>query len=118
MWRGMSLYVSITGLTLRSPWHGPRFWWHATRAMAEAQRHPGCRSASARTIRGVHHTLTVWESREAMRSYLTAPRHLAAMRIFDRTATGKTCGYETETPPDWSEARDIWEREGREVGRA
>lgn len=114
----MSVYVSITGLTLRSLWHAPRFWWHATRAMAEAQRHPGCRSASARTIGGVHHTLTVWDSREAMRSYLTAPHHLAAMRAFPNMATGKTIGYAAETPPDWAEARAIWERDGRVVGGA
>lgn len=114
----MTVYISITGLRLKAAWHAPRFWWHATRAMAEAQRHPGCRSASARTIGGVHHTLTVWDSRAAMQSYLTAPRHLTAMRAFPGIATGKTIGYEAETAPGWGEARMIWEREGREVGPA
>ncbi|MEM8631691.1 MAG: hypothetical protein AAGF74_10670 [Pseudomonadota bacterium] len=108
------VYVSITGLRLKQLWHAPRFWALAVPAMAEAQGAPGCLSASARTIRGVHHTLTVWESPAAMRRYLTMPKHLTAMKAFSGIATGKTIGYLADASPSWDEARAIWDRDGRE----
>lgn len=112
------MYVSITGLRLRAFWHAPRFWRLALPAMAEAQGAPGCRHASARTIKGVHHTLSVWDNRADMRAYLCMPRHLAAMQAFDGIATGKTIGFETDVIPDWTEARRLWDADGEAVGQA
>ncbi|MEM6636890.1 MAG: hypothetical protein AAF667_13485 [Pseudomonadota bacterium] len=112
------MYVSITGLRLKGFWHAPRFWRLAIPAMAEAQRAPGCRHASARTIKGVHHTLSVWEDRAHMRAYLCMPRHLEAMRAFDGIATGKTIGFETEAVPCWTEARRRWDAKGESASKA
>ena len=86
--------------------------------MRQAQKAPGNISASARTIKGVHHTLSVWADEASMRQYLISGDHLKAMKIFSQIATGKTCGYLTATVPDWDEARDIWEAKGREVRSA
>ena len=107
------VYVSITGLTLKGPQHIPRFWWHAVRAMAQARRANGNLRAETRTINGVHHTLSVWASREAMRAYLTSGAHRQAMKAFPSMAEGKIFGYTAEHAPDWGEAHRLWRTKGR-----
>lgn len=109
------VYVSITGLQVRRLWHIPSFWSHAMKSMVQARSAPGNISANARTINGVHHTLSVWTDKDAMRAYLTAGPHLAAMRLFPRIATGKVVGYLATQAPDWSEVHAIWLEWGREV---
>ena len=110
-----SVYVSITGLKLHGIMQAPKFWWHAIKSMAQAKRAPGNISADARTINGIHHTLSVWESEAAMRAYLIAGAHRKAMGVFRSIATGKTLGFTTDTVPDWSEVHAIWMERGREV---
>lgn len=114
----MVIYVSITGLRLVSMRHAPRFWWHAIRSMRQAKRAPGNILAETRTIDGVHHTLSLWESEAAMRRYLGRGAHLAAMRVFAQIASGSTLGYLTDEPPDWSRVHSIWRERGVAVRRA
>lgn len=109
------VYVSITGLQVRRVWHIPSFWLHAMRSMAQARNAHGNISADARTIDGVHHTLSVWTDKDAMRAYLTAGPHLEAMRLFPNIATGKVVGYLAKQSPDWSEVHAIWQERGRVV---
>jgi hypothetical protein len=109
------VYVSITGLELKSLVHAPAFWWHAIRSMGQAQSSPGLVSAEARLINGIHHTLTVWESEAAMRAYLTTGAHLAAMKAFHGIATGRTIGFLTEATPDWDEVHALWVLRGNAV---
>ena len=108
-------YISITGLRLKSPLHSPVFWWHVIRSMAQAQIAPGNISTTTKTINGVHHTLTVWQNKAAMRAYLVAGAHVKAMRIYKNIATGKVLGFEAETAPDWDEVHELWKTRGREV---
>lgn len=108
------MYVSITGLKVRGLMQAPLFWWHAVRAFRQARTAPGNISAAVRKIGGVQHTLTVWEDRAAMRSFLTTGAHLSAMRDFRRVGSGKVCGYETDTAPDWQTALAYWHEHGRE----
>ncbi len=108
-------YVSITGLTLKSRRHVFRFWWHAIGSMTQAKRAPGNRSAEARTIDGVHHTLSVWDDEQAMRAYLGSGAHLRALRAFRQIATGKTIGFVANAAPSWDEVHDIWLSRGREA---
>jgi len=110
-----TVYVSITGLQLNKVWHAPVFWRHASASMSQAQKANGCMSADARTIDGVHHTLSVWTSREAMQAYLTKGAHLNAMKTFKKIATGKVYGFETATVPDWQEVPALWRDKGRSV---
>ncbi|MBQ2262875.1 MAG: hypothetical protein II336_16100 [Loktanella sp.] len=107
------VYVSITGLQVRRVWDVPSFWSHAIKSMVQARNAPGNISADARTISGVHHTLSVWTDEDAMRAYLTAGPHLEAMRLFPRNATGKVVGYLAAQAPDWSEVPAIWLERGR-----
>ncbi len=109
------VYVSITGLQVRRVWHIPTFWSHAMRSMVQARAAPGNISADARTIDGVHDTLSVWTDKDAMRAYLTAGPHLEAMRLFPGIATGKVVGYPARQAPDWSEVHASWLERGRAV---
>ena len=109
------MYISITGLKLNGPLSVPRFWWHALRSMAQAQRAAGNISAEAKQINGIHHTLTVWTDKAAMRVYLVAGAHGEAMKAFRSVATGAVLGYEAEAAPAWSEVHDIWRTRGRQV---
>jgi hypothetical protein len=108
-------YVSITGLALKSWVHVPRFWWHAIGSMVQAKAAPGNISAETRTINGVHHTVSVWQSRDAMRTYLLSGSHLKAMRVYKKIATGKVLGFEAPAAPDWDEVHELWKIKGREV---
>ena len=108
-------YVSITGLQLKRVWHAPTFWRHAAASMAQAKAAQGCLSADARTINGVHHTLTVWTSREAMQRYLSDGAHLNAMKAFKSFATGKVYGFEGEEVPEWHMVHRLWHDNGRQV---
>ena len=109
------VYVSITGLKLKRLWHAPRFWLNAIASMAQAKSSNGCLMAEARTINGIHHTLSVWSSKDAMRAYLQAGAHLQAMRVFKSIATGKTLGFDAKHIPDWSEVHALWRDKGKEV---
>lgn len=106
--------VAITGLRLKSRWRVPQFWWHAVRSMIAARQAPGNLSAEARTIDGVHYTLSVWTDRAAMRAFLVSRPHLQAMRAFPGFATGKTVSFEAATAPDFEAVPDILNRLGRE----
>ncbi|CAN0600412.1 unnamed protein product [Ectocarpus sp. 12 AP-2014] len=110
-----SVYVSITGLTLKSPLQVLAFSWHATRSFSQAASAPGNLSTDARKVDGVHHTLTVWTSREAMLTYLRSGAHLKAMKAFRSIGTGKVHGYHTDKAPSWREALIIWRDKGRSV---
>ena len=110
-----TLYVSVTGLSLKATYHAPRFWWHAFRSMAQARVADGNLHADARTLEGVHHTLTVWRSEDAMRAYLRSGAHLAAMRAYPAIGTGRVLGYRSAEQPGWQEALARWHAEARPV---
>lgn len=107
------VYVSITGLMIRRPWHLPRFYLHASRSFRQVRRAPGLLRADVRRINGVHHTLTVWESRSAMLDFIHSGAHRRAIRAFRGMATGKTFGFETDNPPGWDQVHALWRDRGR-----
>ncbi len=109
-----SVYVSITGLELKRKRHALRFFWHALRSMRQATRARGNLKAEAKTINGVHHTLTVWESEADMRRFLYRGAHRAAISAFPHIATGKTFGYAASEVPDWDEVHRLWRERGRD----
>ncbi|MEM0937327.1 MAG: hypothetical protein AAF646_08055 [Pseudomonadota bacterium] len=108
------MYVSITGLRLRRAVYAPRFWSLAIRAMHQAKSDRACLAVDTRTIRGVHHTRSLWVSEAEMRRFLKEGAHLTAMRSFRAIATGKTLGFTAEALPDWAEARRLWDSEAHE----
>lgn len=108
-------YVSITGLQLNSLLHLPAFMWHAVRSMNQAQKAPGNISVDARSINGVRHTLSVWQSEADMRAYIKSGAHLKAMKAFQDIAHGKTFGFEAQTAPTWNDVHRLWIEKGRPI---
>ena len=108
------VYVSITGLRIDSLRYLLCFWWHAFRSMAQAKRSEGIVSAEAKTINGIHHTMTIWESETAMRRFLYRGTHRRAVKAFPEIASGKTFGFWTDHPPGWDQVHRIWREHGRE----
>lgn len=108
------MYVSITGLKVRSWLLAPLFWRHAVPSLQQARKAPGNLFAEVRRIDGVQHTLTVWTDRAAMRAYLTSGAHLQAIRAFRQIGSGRVCGYEADRQPSWAEAIEYWQMYGRE----
>eukprot|EP00980_Cylindrotheca_fusiformis_P011342 scaffold2619_cov129-Cylindrotheca_fusiformis.AAC.20 len=109
-------FISITGLTLKSNLYYPKFMAYAIPCVIEAKKSDGNVSTKTKTRNGVHHTLTVWENKMAMRKFMVAGAHRKAMAItaavadLDKT---KVYGYESDTIPDWDEAIQIWETHGK-----
>jgi len=110
-----SVYVSITGLRIRSNLHYPQFYRLAGAVMTQAKKSHGIIEVEARIINGIHHTLSIWESEYHMREFLLTGAHLQAMQVLKNIATGKTIGYFSNNPPKWAEVHDIWVRDGREI---
>ena len=110
------VYVSVTGLRLNAFWHAPRFWRMAGAAMAAARSAPGNVRASARTVRGIHHTLSVWDSKEAMLAFVHGPVHARAIKAFPDIAMGRTLGFHSDTAPGWDHAVARWDAEAKTYG--
>ncbi len=83
--------------------------------MAQSKSAPGIISVDSRIINGVHHTLTVWQNRQAMRNYLTQGAHLQAMKSFKKLGSGKVLGFEAERAPNWGDVHELWKTQGREI---
>ena len=107
------MYISLTGLRLKRPWHAAAFWFHALASMRQAQAAEGCLAAEARTIDGVHHTRTLWRSEAEMRAFLRTGAHLRAVKQFRTIATGKTFGFDGDALPSWDEVHRLWQEHGR-----
>jgi len=106
-------YISITGLKLNSPWHWPRFMWHAMRSSAQARKAEGNLRAEVKQVGRMYCTLSVWENHRAMKRFLYQGAHGKAVRDFDNFATGTTYGYEAAETPDWDEAVRLLAEKGQ-----
>jgi len=107
-------YVSVTGLRLKTWFHAMSFWWHAMPSFNQAKAADGNILTDTRTVRGVHHTLSVWTSETAMKRYLYRGAHRKAIKAFPSIATGTTCGYHADEIPSWQEALEYWDRHERD----
>lgn len=110
------VYVSITGLRLRKPWHFLRFHWHVMSCLKQAKKARGNLRAEVKTINGVRHTLTVWEDENAMRDFLYSDAHKHAVAACGSIATVKTFGFETDQIPSWNDVHDLWRERGWAFG--
>jgi len=107
-------YISITGLRLKRFWHLVKFYKLAAPAVEQAKAAPGNLFTDVTTRGGVHHTLTVWETEDAMRAYLYSGAHMAAIQEFSKIATGKTFGYMSKDIPIWDDVQKMWAERAKE----
>lgn len=83
--------------------------------MAQAKTAAGHVSSDACSINGIHHTVSVWQTKEAMRAYLVAGAHLEAMKIHNEISTGRVLGFGADATPPWSRVHELWDANGRIV---
>jgi hypothetical protein len=107
-------YVSITGLKPKNFWYTFKFWRHAIPSKIQSESAPGILYSEVKKINRIQHTLTAWESKEHMMSYIHSGAHLKALKNFKKIATGKTFGFETNKIPSWDEVHDLWLKNGKE----
>lgn len=110
------MYISVTGLKLNSPAYFVKFWRHAIPSFNQARKAEGNVFAETKSVDGYHHTITVWETKKAMKAYVASGAHLKAMKVFDGMATGKIAGWEGDAIPSWDEALTRWHQEAHDVG--
>lgn len=107
-------YLSITGLKVRGFWAFPFFAWFAIRSKIQADSAAGMLFSDVSKINGIQHTVTVWESKGAMKKFIYSGVHKKAIKIFKKIATGKTFGFYTNKVPSWSEVHELWKDKGVE----
>ena len=54
--------------------------------------------------------LTARKTKKDMSKFVLSLIHRKAMKIFPKSATGSTIGYETDTMPIWDEALLMWRK--------
>jgi hypothetical protein len=82
------VYVSITGLELKSVRHAPVFWWHAIRSIGQAPAAGDPIRAEERLIKGVHRILREWAisiSLEPSAYGTHSMRRTKVVRIYKKT---------------------------------
>jgi hypothetical protein len=110
-----SVYMSVTGLKAKGLLAKLSFWRHAIPSLTQAKSAQGLLFLEVKPLDGYHHTLTVWENRQAMVTYIRTGAHAKAMKNFNKFATGKIVGVEVTNAPTWVEALKIWAEQGRAV---
>lgn len=109
-------HVSVTGMDVQSWWLLPTFIRFARDSMIQAKNSEGNVHAEGGYSRGVHHTLTVWEDRDAMSNYLRSGAHKEAMaRSKDIGTFVQVYGYDSDEIPSMKEAIQLWQEYGRVV---
>jgi hypothetical protein len=107
------MYLSITGLKPKGIWGFIRFWTLAIPSFSEAKSAKGNLYCAVKKINGYNCTLSAWENRESMLSFMRNGVHLKAMKAFHSIAIGRTYGYESDTIPSWEEAYKLLESKGK-----
>ena len=110
-------FVSVTRLRLRSVRFVPAFVLHNLRTLRQVRAAPGFRGGSLLADRALAFwTLTAWDNREAMETYLTTGPHRAAMpHLLDWCDEGAVVHWDQDGDglPGWAEADRRLRKHGR-----
>eukprot|EP00546_Thalassionema_frauenfeldii_P015009 CAMPEP_0178913430 /NCGR_PEP_ID=MMETSP0786-20121207/10836_1 /TAXON_ID=186022 /ORGANISM="Thalassionema frauenfeldii, Strain CCMP 1798" /LENGTH=175 /DNA_ID=CAMNT_0020586167 /DNA_START=32 /DNA_END=559 /DNA_ORIENTATION=+ len=112
-------YISITGLTLKSALHFPKFAFYTMPVWKQAKAANGNHFADGNYAHGILFTLTVWDNRRAMTRFMASGAHAKAMKIVNDVAIReqtKIYGYESDKIPTWEEAIEIWNANAKPHG--
>jgi len=107
------MIIAITGFKPKNLFKKFRFLSHAIPLFQLAQKSPGNIHAERFSHQGYYHTLTAWESRDAMMGYVYSPDHQKAIDLYDVLGEGLTCHYESEEIPSSKYALDYWKVNGQ-----
>ena len=108
------MYVSVTGLKTKNLYASMKFWLLTIPAFRATQKADGILLCENNSRNGYQHTLTVWETKAHMLSYVRSPKYMKAIRAFPSIAIGRLLSYESDAIPSWDEALLKWEREARD----
>jgi heme-degrading monooxygenase HmoA len=101
-------FVSITRLRIRSVRFLPFFAMHTFRSIKQVQRSPGFKGGSLLTDRRwTFWTMTVWDSQESMRRFMTNGSHRGAMpHLLDWCDEASVVHWDQpeDALPTWDEA--------------
>ncbi len=110
-------FVSITRLRVRSWRHLPAFFIAAFRSASQARRAKGNLAFSVlREARNTFWTRSLWTDEAAMRAFMTAGAHRAAMpKVLDWCDEASVAHWTQDSArePSWAEAHWRMQREGR-----
>ncbi|RYD56325.1 MAG: DUF3291 domain-containing protein [Sphingomonadales bacterium] len=110
-------FVSITRLRVRAIRFLPAFAWQALRTERQVRAAPGFRGGALLPDRRfTFWTLTVWDSAEAMRAYITSGAHRVVMpKLMDWCDEASIVHWEQtgDARPDWAQADARMRAEGR-----
>src|ERR1700735_4157974 len=110
-------FVSLTRLRVRFWRYLPAFYGQARRSALQAKSAQGALAVSV--LREAHHTFwtrTVWNSEQAMRSYMLSGIHRQAMRRLPEWCDEASVAHwtqESPEPPSWEEAHQRLQESGR-----
>ncbi|CAB9519928.1 expressed unknown protein [Seminavis robusta] len=111
-------HVSVTGMDIHSWSAVPTFMSFARRSMQQAKEAKGVVHVQGGYQKGVHHTLTVWEDRNATVQYLRSGDHKEAMAASKDIGTFvQVYGYDSDEIPSMEEAIQKWKEHGHVVFR-
>ena len=109
-------YISVTGL-LSNGWLSlPKFFCRATQAYHDALKAEGNVYSSMFTRDGIHHTITVWRSKEDMQRFMRGEAHSRAMKksLSEVSRYVKVHGYYANEIPTVLEAIKRWKKKEEE----
>ena len=108
-------WISLTRLRLRSPRFLPAFAWRAYRSGRQARQAAGYRDGAVLADRRLTFwTLTAWSDEAAMRAYVLAGDHRAAMaKLMHWCDEASVAHWRAPALPDWHEADRRMRAEGR-----
>ena len=112
------LFISVTRLRIRSVRYLPGFVVHTLGSLRQVRKAPGFRGGSLLPDRHwTFWTMTAWDDRESMRSYMTTGSHRTAMpRLLDWCDEASVVHWDQPEValPTWAEA----DKRMHETGRA
>ena len=110
-------FVSLTRLRVRSWRYLPAFFVQTLRSARQAKSAQGVLAVAL--LRDAHHTFwtrTVWNSEQAMRSYMLSGVHRQVMRRLPHWCDEASVAHWTQgspEPPSWEEAHQRLQESGR-----
>ena len=107
------MIIAITGFRPKNLLKKFRFFSHAIPLFQLAKKSRGNIHAERFTRQSYYHTITAWESRDAMMGFVYSPAHQKAIDLYDVLGEGLTCHYESEEIPSSQDALDYWKANGQ-----
>jgi hypothetical protein len=107
------MIISITLIELRSPWQFFRLSLHGLRIFQQLDK-TTCLAKKNTGFWKTHYTMTAWESQADIAAFYKSGSHLEAMKESKILAEYlRFITFEAEKMPDWKEAKEKVQKEGR-----